>query len=276
MLTHSNHVYQKPRGGGMSDSRRHGRSSSAFSQSINGETRMTLGEPEVQGFVAKLYPIRYSGTGFLYHARVVTDMLQGVKFRDGRFSDKILDVGCGTGFVSQLYPNFDIVGIDTSIEMLRRNPYTTVRAAAEALPFPDNHFDWVICRSLLHHLERPAVGLQEMVRVLKPKGQWVGWEPNLSVFNDWIRKLSKLTKRFSHWHKNFKPHELLSIIESAGLTIVQKRYHGHLAYPLLGFPDIVNTRLPLWVGRKLMWMDEQLSRTPLAITGWATMITAVK
>ena len=237
---------------------------------------MTLGEPAVQDAVAKFYEKRYAGTGFLYHARVVTDMLQGVKFRDGRFSDKILDVGCGTGFVSQLYPNFDVIGIDTSVEMLKRNPYTRLRARAESLPFPDNHFDWVVCRSLLHHLEYPSTGLQEMVRVLKPGGKWVAWEPNLSVFNDWIRKLSKLTKRFSHWHKNFPPAELVRMIQQAGLTITQRRYHGHLAYATLGFPDIINFNLPLWVGRKFMWIDELLSRTPLAITGWATMIRAVK
>ena len=237
---------------------------------------MVLGEPAIQDAVAKFYETRYAGTGFLYHSRVVTEMLQGVKFRDGRFSDHILDVGCGTGFVSQLYPNFDVIGIDTSREMLKRNPYPRLRATAEALPFPDNHFDWVVCRSLLHHLEHPLVGLWEMVRVLKPTGHWVCWEPNLSVFNDWIRKLAKLTHRFSHWHKNFEPQTLRRLISDAGLTIQSVKYHGHVAYPLLGFPDIWNTNLPLWMGRKLMTMDEWLSTTWLAQMGWAVMVRATK
>lgn len=115
-----------------------------------------------------------------------------------------------------------------------------------------------------------------MVRVLKPGGRWVCWEPNLSIWNDWIRKLSKFTKRFSHWHRSFLPHELVGIIQQAGLTITEKRYHGHLAYATLGFPDIINFKLPIWVGRKLMWIDEQISKTPLAITGWAVMIRARK
>src|SRR3990167_6886339 len=113
--------------------------------------RMARGEPTseklVQDYVSTMYEKRYSGTGFLYHARIVTQMLEGVKFRDGRFSDKILDVGCGIGFVSQLYPNFDITGIDISDGMLSRNPYKWVKALAEAIPFPDNHFDFVVCRS---------------------------------------------------------------------------------------------------------------------------------
>lgn len=241
---------------------------------------MAIGEPTdeklVQDYVSKWYSTRYSGTGFLYHARVVTDMLKGVKFRDGKTSDSILDTGCGTGFVSQLYPNFAITGIDISDGMLAQNPYKWIKASAESIPFPDNSFDFVICRSLLHHLENPSKGLEEMVRVLKPGGQWVCWEPNLSYWNDWVRKLSKLTKRFSHWHRSFLPHELVQMISTAGLTITEKKYHGHLAYPLLGFPDIWNTHLPLWLGRKLMTFDEVLSRTPLAVTGWATMIRATK
>lgn len=237
---------------------------------------MGLGEPEVQDAVAKFYEQRYAGNGFLYHSRIVTQMLEGIKFRDGRYSDKVLDVGCGIGFVSQLYPNFDITGIDISEEMLKRNPHVWQKAPAEAIPFPDNHFDFVVCRSLLHHLEDPRKGLAEMSRVLKPGGHWVCWEPNLNVFNDWIRKLSKLTKRFSHWHKNFEPKGLRRMIDASGLTITSVKYHGHLAYPLLGFPDILKLPIPLSVGRWLMALDEVLSRTCIAPTGWAVMITATK
>ena len=241
---------------------------------------MALGEPTdeltAQAYVSTLYPKRYSGTGFLYHSRVVTDMLHDLTFRDGRHSDKVLDVGCGIGFVSQLYPNFDIVGMDISDEMLKRNPHNWVKAPAEAIPFPDNHFDVVLCRSLLHHLDVPAKGMAEMARVLKPGGKFVCWEPNLSPFNDWIRKLSKLTKRFSHWHKNFSPKELVQIITNSGLTITHKKYHGHLAYATLGFPDILDLHIPLWIGRKLIKLDDIISKTPLDVMGWAVMITAIK
>ena len=241
---------------------------------------MSVGEPTseeaVQNYVSTLYPKRYSGTGFLYHSRIVTELLDGIKFRDGRTSDSVLDVGCGIGFVSQLYPSFDITGVDISDGMLERNPYKWVKAPAEALPFPDASFDWVVCRSLLHHLEDPSKGLAEMVRVLKPGGRWVAWEPNLSPWNDWIRWVSKKTKRFSHWHKNFQPQELIDMVETAGLTITSKKYHGHLAYPTLGFPDILDLHLPIWLGRKLMWLDDQLAKTPLDVMGWAVMLKAVK
>jgi len=233
-------------------------------------------EEMVQDYIAKWYPKRYSGTGFLYHSEVVTDMLNGIKFRDGRQSDKVLDVGCGIGFVSQLYPNFDITGIDISEGMLAHNPYIWKKAAAEDIPFEDNTFDFVICRSLLHHLDKPEVGMREMIRVLKPGGRWVCWETNFSILNDIVRRISRLTPRFSHWHKNFKSKELIGMLQDCGLKIQSTRYMGYLAYPLIGFPDIINFHLPIQVGRILLGLDSLISQTVLAPLGWAIMIKGTK
>lgn len=241
---------------------------------------MSVGEPTdeklTQDYVSKWYPIRYGTTGFVYHSRIVTKMLEGVQFRDGRTSDKILDVGCGTGFVSQLYPNFDITGIDISDGMLANNPYHWVKAAAEEIPFPDNVFDFVICRSLLHHLEDPRKGVAEMYRVLKPGGKWVCWETNFSILNDLVRRAARLTKRFSHWHKNFKSKELLCILREGGLSVTDVSYHGYLAYPLIGFPDIINVHAPTWLAKGLCGVDEAIGKTPLAPLGWSIMVKATK
>lgn len=241
---------------------------------------MSRGEPidekMVQDYVSKWYALRYSGTGFLYHSKIVTDMLDGIKFRDGRYSDKVLDVGCGVGFVSQLYPNFDITGIDISDGMLANNPYKFIKAPAEAIPFPDNTFDFVMCRALLHHLEDPRIGLKEMFRVLKPGGHFSCWDPNAALFATIFRKLFQNTERFSHIHHSFQDKELFDMIEESGLKITEKRYIGFLAYPLCGFPDIHNFDLPLWLGRKLILLDELIAKTPLKSMAWSLLVKGVK
>ena len=238
------------------------------------------GEPNeekmVQDYVSRWYFERYSGTGFLYHARIVTDMLDGIKFRDGRYSDKVLDVGCGTGFVSQLYPNFDIVGIDISDGMLERNPYKWVKGAAESIPFDSNTFDFVMCRSLLHHLEDPAKGLNEMFRVLKHGGKFVCWDPNQNLLSNLFRKLFQKKDRFSHLHKSFNDNELINMLEDAGFIIKQAKYIGFIAYPLLGFPDIKNFNIPFWLGRKLILIDDLISKTFIKRWAWSLLIKAVK
>lgn len=241
---------------------------------------MSIGEPKteklVQDYVSSLYPKRYSWTGFLYHSRIVTKMLEGIKFRDGRHSDKVLDVGCGIGFVSTLYPNFDITGIDVSDGMLANNPHKWIKAPAEAIPFPDETFDFVICRSLLHHLEMPDAGMKEMARVLKSGGTFVCWETNFSLLNDLVRRIARYTPRFSHWHSNFKTKQLVEIIQKTGLKISEINYQGYLAYPLGAFPDILNFHLPLGLMRKLMWIDDLISKTIFRSLGWAIMIKAEK
>jgi len=176
---------------------------------------MSRGEPIseklVRDYTSILYQRRYSGTGFLFHAKQATEMLEGVRMSD-RHSDAILDVGCGTGLISQLFPNFNVTGIDISDGMLAHNPHKWLKAPAEAIPFPDNHFDYVVCRSLLHHLEKPELGLKEMFRVLKPGGKWVCYDPHHNVIYEAIRHIFQHTDRFSHLHKSFNDKKLIDII----------------------------------------------------------------
>jgi 2-polyprenyl-3-methyl-5-hydroxy-6-metoxy-1,4-benzoquinol methylase len=66
-----------------------------------------LNEVEVQDHVADYYvEKRYKGLGLKYHFKVINEMMEGI---DG----KILDMGCGTGIISDLYPERDILGIDS-------------------------------------------------------------------------------------------------------------------------------------------------------------------
>lgn len=241
---------------------------------------MGRGEPTdeklVQDYTSKWYARRYSDSGFLYHSRIVTSMLDGIKFKDGRHSDKVLDVGCGIGFVSQLYPNFDIIGLDISDGMLERNPYKWEKGSAESIPFNDGQFDFVVCRSLLHHLDRPEIGLKEMVRVLKPGGHFSCWDPHHNVLYETVRHIFQHTDRFSHLHHSFNAEELFGMIEEAGLEITEKKYLGYLAYPLLGFPDIINFHIPIGIGRKLIRLDDFISKTPLKKISWSLMVRARK
>jgi ubiquinone/menaquinone biosynthesis C-methylase UbiE len=87
-------------------------------------------------------------------------------------------VGCGPGTVlGQLARGFDVtaVGVDVSpgmIEVARSEvPEASFHvAAAEDLPFPDETFDAVIMRMVVHHLDRPRA-FRELQRVLRRSGR---------------------------------------------------------------------------------------------------------
>jgi ubiquinone/menaquinone biosynthesis C-methylase UbiE len=46
------------------------------------------------------------------------------------------------------------------------------------LPFNDDSFDAAVLMDVIHHLETPAETLKEVVRVLKPGGLFIAFEPN--------------------------------------------------------------------------------------------------
>lgn len=81
-------------------------------------------------------------------------------------TDKILDVGCGTGLSSLLFM-CQKVGIDPTFELLEqaKKRMPVVQGIAEELPFRDNMFTIVICLTALHNFTDPQRALLEMKRV---------------------------------------------------------------------------------------------------------------
>lgn len=77
----------------------------------------------------------------------------------------LLDVGCGTGLSSDF--NCNVIGIDPSPGMLKRNKHQKVLGYAENLPFDDNSFDCVVCLSAVHNFKDMEKGLKEIERVGK-------------------------------------------------------------------------------------------------------------
>lgn len=101
-----------------------------------------------------------------------------------RFPKNLLDIGCGRGFYLSMLSQCDflqsIVGIDsiqqharTAKELCNHDPRVQVLCAdGTTLPFPSQHFDFVICSEVLEHLTDPQRCIQEIHRVTKPGG-WI-------------------------------------------------------------------------------------------------------
>lgn len=91
---------------------------------------------------------------------------------------RILDAGCGEGFAMRAILGSaaaEVVGLDGSAGAVRiagqLNPGRGFTAGdLYALPFPAGRFDLVVCMEVLEHLDDPARGLHELVRV---SGGWL-------------------------------------------------------------------------------------------------------
>ncbi|MCK5225179.1 MAG: class I SAM-dependent methyltransferase [Planctomycetes bacterium] len=211
-----------------------------------------------------------------YHNWWTEQMAKRVK-SEGRF----LDNGCGTGLLFENLHNSKIVGLDISSEMLkyaRQHCNELVLGNSQQLPFVNDCFDVVFCRSLIHHLPKPQLAIDEISRVLKVGGEAVFVDTNCSLLSALPRMIANKGEHFSEDHKNLTRKEMTKLLEP-NFKIDEIMYFGYIAYPLLGFPDIVNIfeHIPFKsaIEPTLMFIDNVISRIPLLRTqSWAILVKA--
>ena len=88
---------------------------------------------------------------------------------------RILDIGCGIGVFEQKLPEFDMIGLDSSPDMLceagKRCSNQFVLGQATRLDFEDSSFDAVLFVTSLEFMEDYRPALDEAARVLRPGGR---------------------------------------------------------------------------------------------------------
>lgn len=129
------------------------------------------------------------------------------ELRDRCSGARLLDLGCGTGFILRLAHDLfqQLDGVDVTQAMLDRVDISSGNislhnASAEAVPFDDNTFDVVSAYSFLHHTEDCLRVMAEAERVLKPGGLlYVDLEPN-KIFWDYMTSLEEISgDKLSPW-----------------------------------------------------------------------------
>lgn len=91
-------------------------------------------------------------------------------------SQRVLDLGCGEGAIGALKPhNREVHGLEIRPELVvRLKGYASASVwdldAPAPLPFADGHFDAVVAKDILEHLQRPWQTAAELHRVLRPGG----------------------------------------------------------------------------------------------------------
>jgi ubiquinone/menaquinone biosynthesis C-methylase UbiE len=146
--------------------------------------------------------------------------------------ESVLDVGCGTGTLAiaakkHVGPTGSVYGIDASPEMIARARKKAKKARvevvfnnglAEALPFPDAHFDVVLITVMLHHLPRQQRQqcVLEIKRVLKPGGRVLAVD-----FPESGTKGRSFLRHFHPPHGYVNVRDMIGLLSGAGLSCVQ-------------------------------------------------------
>lgn len=83
------------------------------------------------------------------------------------YTGKVLDVGCGDGWLASLLaqqlPTTQFSGIDVLVRDQTHVPVAHFDGIT--IPYPDNHFEAVMLIDVLHHTDDPSVLLREAARV---------------------------------------------------------------------------------------------------------------
>jgi ubiquinone/menaquinone biosynthesis C-methylase UbiE len=115
-------------------------------------------------------------------------MIREIPFPEFDEKDRIIDVGCGAGWlckrIAKMIPKGEMVGIDISERYIEKLNWAKERdesgdygnivfrlASAEDIPYPDNYFDYAVSSASLSFWSQPQKGLKEIARVLKPGGK---------------------------------------------------------------------------------------------------------
>jgi len=98
---------------------------------------------------------------------------------------KVLDIGCGIGYLSELVINHNgmAYGIDVESDAIN---YCSDHidgefkvGSAYDLPYEDNYFDYIILADVIEHIEHPSKVLTEIKRVAKNNAEVIISTPNL-------------------------------------------------------------------------------------------------
>jgi len=165
--------------------------------------------------------------------RNIAIVRQGLAALPSESIKEVLELGCGIGAVAAFLANtyhMQVWGTDYDSQQIQiarvrhpENVRLTYRVEdATQLSFQDDSFDLVVSQNVFHHLSKWQTAVEEVYRVLKPKG-FLLW---LDIaFPGWIARLFQpLAKRYSLYCMGDVKHEFGD--QGFGLLYHQRQIHG--------------------------------------------------
>lgn len=193
---------------------------------------------------------------FLHKKLIIYPEISRVQKLLGRTNFSMLDVGCGTGWISQVWADAGalVTGLEPSVAratVARERGIRVLSCYAEDLDDTER-YDLIVIRHVLEHLEDPKAILHSFLSHLNPNGVLLVIVPNIDcigrkIFDtDWTWVLP--------WHCNFfNPRSLTQLLEESG-------YHADQSW---------QTPSPLWYpesfARKFPRLGAKLKINPMTM-----------
>jgi len=170
---------------------------------------------------------------------VVTKSADLINFRSRTNGKKMLDVGCGHGFLLKEMKSrgWDVEGLEvsqTGREYARRNWNIPIYSEPlENLGLPASTFDVVTLLYVIEHIFDPLSLLSEINQVLKPKGlillRWPQTTPVVKILGPLSNKLDLYHTPYHLY--DFSPKTIEKMLFLAGFKSVETIISGHTMPP---------------------------------------------
>jgi glycosyltransferase involved in cell wall biosynthesis len=177
-------------------------------------------------------PYAFKPSPYSSHGRVL-QLLQG------REPLRILDVGCGPGWLAQALTaaGHTVTGIDVEeVDGVHDRMHRFIRAdLTQGLPADDEQYDVVLAADVIEHLPDPSRLLDDLSSRVRPGGSIIASVPNIS---HWYPRTRVLAGRFDYDQRGildrshlrfFTRRSFLRLVRSAGL---EPRRTAHTGLPL--------------------------------------------
>lgn len=207
-----------------------------------------------------------------------------------RANEQGLEIGCGIGLLacevaSGLGPNGRMIGIDSSGDMIAAARDRAARADLGAkldfrvgdamrLDFATATFDFVVAVQVYLYVREIEPALAEVARVLRPGGRLVivdtDWDSCVWLTADRARHFRVLEARIREFGQQHLPPMLPSLLQRAGLTLVNTEVHpmlnlryepGTFSAGLIEATPQIVTRFGIDRAEADAWADDLKSRT---------------
>jgi len=188
---------------------------------------------------------------------------------------RTLDIGCGAGIFTFELAKFadELHAFDLSQAMIdkvqqeakKRNMKVHTKIGdISKMPYPDNHFDFIVSVGVMECLNNPDQALKEIRRILKPGGKaairWMSDTGLWVLFEDLKRGIGHASGPFAHNH--IPQTEVVSRLRKAGFEI--RRVQGMIVFPVFMFPRIIIPVLSLiFIRTKLSYLLEKICKNKL-------------
>jgi 2-polyprenyl-3-methyl-5-hydroxy-6-metoxy-1,4-benzoquinol methylase len=193
-------------------------------------------------------------------------------------SKKVLEIGCGTGYVSYYIAKvtgMQVLGSDLCVPFIEgaNKKYKLPNLSYETLDFNkasesiNNKFDYIIGNGILHHLyDHLDEALVTLKNLLNPKGKIIFMEPNL--FNPYIAAIFN-NKKLRKWAK-LEPDEMAFSKKFIEVKL------GKVGFKNINvvYKDFLLPGIPKILVRPSILAGDIIEKTPLKIISQSILISA--